>query len=212
MNIRKTVDYTEMYILLDDLMEAALPQMDLYCRIGEIVSKRPEKGAAVAAAEYLQGRYPDISGFSPRNLRRMREFYRTYENSLALLDGAMKIGWTQNVVIMESGLALEEMGWYIMAVCTFGWSKLDLAGKIAESAHESVSLEDDSQLKKTEVNIDSRGDNTRKSEHNRYAFVQTFISLQFSIRCAMNCLASYLRYRRRCCMPEILQSFAMVNP
>ena len=50
--------------------------MERYYEIGRPVSDRPEKGSAVAAAEYLTGTYPDVSGFSPRNIRRMREFYR----------------------------------------------------------------------------------------------------------------------------------------
>ena len=116
MNIRKEIDYSAMYTALDSLMEQELPQMDLYSGIGRIVCGRAEKGAAVAAAEYLRAKYSDASGFSPRNLRRMREFYRAYENSLALLGEAMRISWTQNVVILESGLTLEKMGWYIRAV------------------------------------------------------------------------------------------------
>ena len=50
-------------------------------KVGRLVSNRPEKGAAVAAAEYLRGAYPDASGFSPWNLRRMREFYCTYKRT-----------------------------------------------------------------------------------------------------------------------------------
>ena len=80
MNVRKPVDYSAMFAALDTLMAANLPQMELYCGIGWLVSGRAEKGAAVAAAEYLCGSYPDTSGFSPRNLRRMREFYHTYES------------------------------------------------------------------------------------------------------------------------------------
>ena len=81
MNVRKPIDYSAMFAALDTLMAADLPQMDLYCEIGRLVSGRPEKGAAVAAAEYLTCTYPGVSGFSPRNLRRMREFYRAYENA-----------------------------------------------------------------------------------------------------------------------------------
>ena len=65
MNVRKPVDYSAMFAALDTLMAANLPQMELYCGIGRLVSGRPEKGAAVAAAEYLCAVYPDASGFSP---------------------------------------------------------------------------------------------------------------------------------------------------
>ena len=48
------------------------------------------------------------SCFSPRNVRRMRDFYRTYENDQTLLRLAMKIGWTLNVVVMEAELTREQ--------------------------------------------------------------------------------------------------------
>ena len=80
MNVRKPIDYSAFYRKLEALVMAELPQMELYCKIGKLVSSRPEKGAAVAAAEYLGKAYPDVSGFSPRNLRRMRDFYRAYQD------------------------------------------------------------------------------------------------------------------------------------
>ena len=107
MNIRKNIDYSEMYAALDAAMAAGKEQMELYTLIGQAVCRRTEKGAAVAAAEYLRKRYPDVQGFSPRNLRRMRDFYRTYENHPALLSLAMELGWSQNVVIMEADLTME---------------------------------------------------------------------------------------------------------
>ena len=78
MNIRKPTDYATMFTALDAAVAAQLPQMELYCEIGRVVSGRVEKGAAVAASEYLQATYPTAEGFSPRNLRRMRDFYRMY--------------------------------------------------------------------------------------------------------------------------------------
>ena len=141
MNIRKPIDYSAMFTALDTLIAANPPQMELCWEIGKLVNARPEKGAAVAAAEYLSKNYPDISGFSPRNLRRIREFYRTYENTPEILAEAMTIGWTQNVVILEAGLTLPEQAWYIRAVHRFGWSKLELHHKIAANAHLEIALD-----------------------------------------------------------------------
>ena len=76
MNIRKPTDYSAMYETLDQLMGAKLPQMELYFEIGRVVCARPEKGAAVMAAEYLQANYPGGRGLSPRNPRRRREWWR----------------------------------------------------------------------------------------------------------------------------------------
>ena len=104
MNVRKSVDYSAMYRELSAILAQNLPQMDEIYAIGKVISQRPEKGAAVAAAGFLQANFLDRTGFSPRNVRRMRDFYRTYENDQTLLRLAMKIGWTLNVVIMEAEL------------------------------------------------------------------------------------------------------------
>ena len=141
MNVKKPIDYSAMFAALDTLIAADLPQMELYCVIGRLVSVRPEKGAAVAAAEYLCATYPDVSGFSPKNLRRMREFYRTYENAPEVLAQAMTIGWSQNVVILEAELSLQDRTWYIQAVRRFGWSKLELRRKIDANVHLDNALD-----------------------------------------------------------------------
>ena len=140
MNIRKNIDYSEMYEALDNLIAKELPQMELYCEIGKAVCQRTEKGAAVMVSEYLNKRYPDAKGFSPRSLRRMRDFYRTYENHPALLSRAMKLGWIQNVVIMEADLTMELREWYIRAAKEFEWSKIELIANIAANAHENIVL------------------------------------------------------------------------
>ena len=43
MNIRKPADYAAMFATLDALMAAQLPQMELYCEIGRVVSGRSGK-------------------------------------------------------------------------------------------------------------------------------------------------------------------------
>ena len=104
MNVRKPVDYGTMYRELAAILAQNLPQMDEVYAIGKAIGQRTEKGAAVAAAEFLQVDFPDRTGFSPRNVRRMRDFYKTYENDQTLLRLALKIGWTLNAVIMEADL------------------------------------------------------------------------------------------------------------
>lgn len=160
MNIRKNIDYTDLYEALDELIARQLPQMELYCEIGKAVSRRTEKGAAVIASEYLNRHYPDVKGFSPRSLRRMRDFYRTYEDHPALLSRAMKLGWTQNVVIMEADLDMELREWYMKATEQFGWSKSELISGIAKSVHLEIVLEIELQMCD---NSDSETDISRKN-------------------------------------------------
>ena len=126
MNVRKPVDYGTMYRELAAILARNLPQMDEIYAIGKAISQRPEKGAAVAAAEFLQANFLDRTGFSPRNVRRMRDFYKTYENDQTLLQLAMKIGWTLNVVIMESELTRDACKWYLEQARVQKWSKKEL--------------------------------------------------------------------------------------
>ena len=101
MNIKKPVDYSTMYRELTTIPAKNLPQMIEIHAIGKVISQRPEKGAAVAAAEFLQANFPDRTGFSPRNVRRMRDFYKTYENDQTLLQLAMKIGLNEAIVLQQ---------------------------------------------------------------------------------------------------------------
>ena len=152
MNIRKNIDYSEMYEVLDQLMVQDLSQMELYCEIGMAVCQRTEKGAAVMASEYLNKHYPDVKGFSPWSLRRMRDFCCTYENHPALLRCAMEPGWIQNVVIMEAELTMELREWYMKAAKQFGWSKMELIESIKNEVHEEIVVEIEQNISESKVN------------------------------------------------------------
>ena len=140
MNIRKNIDYSQMYEDIDKLMAMELTQMELYWEIGKAVCQRTEKGTAVMASEYLNKNYPDVKGFSPRSLRRMRDFYRAYENHPALRSRAMELGWIQNVVIMEADLTMDLREWYMKAAKQLKWSKTELIANIIANAHETIVL------------------------------------------------------------------------
>ena len=140
MNIRKPTDYSEMYVAMDRAMAQELSQMDLYCELGRIVSLRLEKGAAVAAAEYLSERYPQTKGFSPRNLRRMRDFFRAYGDNPELLKAAKELNWTQNVVILEAELTEQERLWYLWEAAHHSWTKAELVEHIERKSCEEKSV------------------------------------------------------------------------
>ena len=142
MNIRNPTDYSTLFSELSAIMIAQLPQMELYCEIGRVVSGRVEKGAAVAASEYLQAAYPTADGFSPRNVRRMRAFYAAYEKTSEITRLAMHLGWTQNVAILEGCGSSEERAWYIRAALHFGWKKAKLLDAIETQAWLHSSLDE----------------------------------------------------------------------
>lgn len=134
MNIRKQVDYSTLYQTLDRLMELNLTDTELCYKIGQAICNRSEKGAAVVAVEYLRERYPNRTGRSPRNLRRMRDFYRAYENEPESVQLTLQIGWTLNVIILEECSSAEERAWHLGNTLRNSWKKAVLLDMIKGQA------------------------------------------------------------------------------
>ena len=172
MNIRKPTDYTTLFTALDAAVAAQLPQMEMYCEIGQLVSGRSEKGAAVAASEYLQAIYPAAKGFSPRNVRRMRDFYRVYGDTPELLAAAMRLNWTQNVVIMEAELTMDERCWYIRKTVKSGLSKTELLRMIERAEHSEIALGES-------VDTCYTVENDEFSEKNQYEEYPVYLPRQY---------------------------------
>ena len=172
MNIRKEIDYSTMFAALDLAVSKNLPQMELYCEIGKAICLRTEKGAAVAAASYLSKQYPDMTGFSPRNVRRMRDFYRLYSDMPELLAKVLRLNWTQNVVIMEAELSLEARTWYIDEALRSDPTKAELLNLLVSEAHLQISLD---QTEKYWYNAD----NDRTLEFNQHEKDTFYMSRQY---------------------------------
>ena len=95
--------------------------------------------------------FPEMEGLSPRNLRRMRAFYRAYPldevaaaiwpQAVAKLDLAKwpppvaKLPWTHNIIILEKCKDAETRIWYAQAALHHGWSRNVLAMQIDSDLH-----------------------------------------------------------------------------
>ena len=108
--------------------------LELYTRIGQCICRQGEKAFIPHLAEMLADRFPSLKGFSLRNLRRMRDFYCTYENNPALMSKAQSLGWTQNAVILECCETDEQRSFYIVLAVERNLSKLALMKAIQEDA------------------------------------------------------------------------------
>ncbi len=111
--------------------------MQLYAVIGEQICAQGEKAFVVHLAEALATQFPQRKGFSPRNLRRMRDFYHLYENSPSLMAQAMELGWTQNTMILECCETNEQRSFYMRLAAEEQLSKLALAKAIEENIFET---------------------------------------------------------------------------
>ena len=123
----------------------------LYYSIGLDLHQRSENEAWGTSiidrlSHDLHRAFPDMQGFSPRNLRRMRAFYRAYPldaESLRIWPQAVakielikwppavaKLTWAHNVILLEKCKNPEEREWYASAALEYGWGRDVLAFQI----------------------------------------------------------------------------------
>src|ERR1700722_14096643 len=79
--------------------------IDLYWSIGEHISRRIAdigwgEATVQALADVIQRRHANLSGFSARNLWRMRQFYDTYREKPKLSALLTELSWTHNLLIL----------------------------------------------------------------------------------------------------------------
>ena len=80
---------------------------------------------------------------------------------------ALRLNWTQNVVVMEANLSMEQRAWHLRACGEYGWSKSELKSKIDSGAHLEVSLDGSSKTCYNDFNSEQE---TRASQHDESAF------------------------------------------
>jgi predicted nuclease of restriction endonuclease-like (RecB) superfamily len=117
--------------------------ISLYWDIGRIIVEN-QKGASWGKSVVerlsadLQTELLGISGFSPRNIWRMRDFYLVYRNNPKLSPLVSEIGWTHNLIILNSCGTDLEREFYIRMTIKHGWSKRTLFDKIELKTYETT--------------------------------------------------------------------------
>lgn len=102
-------------------------------------NKKPSAGVKSVVEKLsvdLQNEFPGITGFSARNLWRIRNFYYEYHENEKLPPLVAEIGWAHNVVILEKCKDENERLFYIKMTKKFGWSKNILIHQIENKSFE----------------------------------------------------------------------------
>ena len=99
----------------------------LYWRIGKILSEKvTEESWGAKTVERLSKDLctglPDISGFSFRNLKYMRQFAEMYADSNWAAVVA-QIPWGHNIVLMDKVTTIDQRLWYAQQTLENGWSR-----------------------------------------------------------------------------------------
>ncbi len=112
----------------------------LYYDIGKTILQKQVKqgwGAKVIdrLSSDLQDHFPDMKGFSPRNLKYMRAFAQNWPDRIIVQEVLAQISWYHNLAILEKLNEKSERIWYAKAAREYGWSHNILKMQIETRAH-----------------------------------------------------------------------------
>ena len=100
----------------------------LYWRMGrDILVRQDEQGWGAKVidrlAADLKRAFPEMSGFSPRNLKYMRSFAAAWPEEPIVQQLAAQIPWFHNCVLFDKVKEPAERAWYVRKTVEHGWSR-----------------------------------------------------------------------------------------
>lgn len=100
----------------------------LYWEIGKTILERQQQegwGTKVVAnlSKDLTAAFPNMTGFSERNLKYMRKFAQTYPDFLIVQEVLAQLTWYHNIALLDKVSANEERLWYAKQAIENGWSR-----------------------------------------------------------------------------------------
>ncbi len=86
----------------------------------------------------LKKAFPDMSGFSPRNLKYMRAFADAWKDRAIVQEALAQITWYHNLALLEKLEAPELRLWYAKRTVENGWSRNVLVFQIETRLHDRI--------------------------------------------------------------------------
>ena len=129
------------------VLNANTSMICLYWNIGRGILKKQEEegwGAKIIdrMAKDLKDAFPEMSGFSPRNIKYMRKFAESWPDFEIVQRVVAQIPWRTNISLMDKLKDEESRIWYAYKIIENGWSKaildLQIESKLMERSGRSV--------------------------------------------------------------------------
>ena len=106
------------------------------------------------AADFMKNNYPNIKGFTKRNIERMIQFYKIYKDDEIATPLVTQISWTNNLLIISGSKTKEERYFYLKLSIKNNYSKRELDRQISSSYYERYLLSGGNQLPTCKKTID----------------------------------------------------------
>lgn len=116
--------------------------INMYFRMGKIISENTKYGNnfILILSKSLKLEFSDSTGFSERNLRRMKAFYEEYKEFVILPPSVAELPWTHNYILLEKIKDIDKRLWYAEECIKNGWSKIILIHQIELELYERKQL------------------------------------------------------------------------
>jgi predicted nuclease of restriction endonuclease-like (RecB) superfamily len=123
------------------VLAANASMVRLYWDIGkEILNRQNKEGWGTRIIDRLsadlKNAYPDMKGFSPRNLKYMRAFAAAWRNPKIVQRVVAQLPWRQNIALIERLTDKKKRLWYADQTIKNGWSQPILCMQIEKNAHK----------------------------------------------------------------------------
>ena len=121
---------------------ANMELIKLYYRLGKIVSENVKYGNKFIEdfSIALKLEFPDTTGFSTRNLSRMKKFYEEYKDLSNLPMALAKLPWSHNNLLLDKVKELNVRKWYAEKCIENGWSYTVLDHQIDLQLYERQAI------------------------------------------------------------------------
>jgi len=112
----------------------------MYWDIGlGILKKQQEEGWGAKVIDRLSfdlhKAFPDMKGFSPRNLKYMRAFAQAWQDKTIVQRVVAQLPWRSNISLLDKIDNIQHRLWYAKETIQNGWSKDILCHQIESQAH-----------------------------------------------------------------------------
>lgn len=132
--------------------------INMYWNVGKVILENSKWGNKFvnSLSVDLKLEFPQITGFSVRNLKYMRKLAEEYPDFEFVQQVVAQIPWGHNIILLDKIKNKEERNWYIKQSITNGWSRSVLIMQISSNLYKrQASLQKVSNFSSTLPDIQS---------------------------------------------------------
>lgn len=158
------VDFNQMIEMIEKRKNNAYRKVNeelilLYLDVGKFLYELIKKSSygdkiTTKAADFMKNNYPEVKGFTKRNLHRMVQFYKTYKDNTKVSTLLTQLSWSNNLLILSNTKTNEEREFYLNLAIKENYSVRELNRQLQSSYYERYLLSEGNILQTTDKTME----------------------------------------------------------